>query len=421
MNNRITYATAQLSIKDNKADPTTRIMGTVRDAFLSGALSASGTAIILKNANGTGAAISGLWGNAGMLRIKTGVSPTEYIRFDGWASTSGLRASGVTRGAGGTTARVHSDADRCQLLGWEVPLAVQSVSIGTTFNTEDVFTLGELDSYENVEGIPQIEISVQRIFDGTKPLYLTFTDPDYSSLKGRTSNYKSDLAVSVYPDSQDSATGTPDSTVVCSGVYISAWSASFTADGNFTESVTLVGNDKTWGGQEGVPSGYFLASNSYNSLSMGSGIQRSEQFDKPNSTLPTELDAGDHIQSIDISVDIGREDIPELGRKSPYYRAVTWPVKVTTTIKVITNKGDQVNVLGDADNLTPRSIVIKTKEGLVINLGTQNKLNSVNFEGFNAGGGNGTCTFEYQNSNSLIITHTGFPQAFSVNDDPLCR
>lgn len=419
-NNRITYATAQLSIKDNKFDSTNHILGWAPVAYLGYGINAGTLAIAFQDSAGAPLAISGAWGWEGQFRVKTGSNATECIRFDGWLSSSGLDPAGVTRGTGGSTAGAHTDGDPCQLIGWEVPLGVQSVSIGTAFNTEDVFTLGQLDAYENVEGIPEIEVTIERVFDGTKPLYLMTTDPDFSTLKGRTADYRSDIAVQVYPDSQDSATGTADSTVVCSGMYISSWSASFTADGNFTESVTLVGNDKSWNNDEGTPSGHFLVSNAYDAATVGSGVQRSEDFNRTLSTLPSDIQSTDHIQSVEVSVDISREEIYRLGQKTPYYRAVSYPITVTTTFEVITDAGDKVNALGTgASNLTNQSIIIKTDEGLSIDLGTKNKLANVSFEGFDAGGGNGTCTFEYTNSNSLTITHNQYTaiHAFATNTD----
>ncbi|MHA2111275.1 MAG: hypothetical protein ACXADW_11460 [Candidatus Hodarchaeales archaeon] len=410
-NNRITYATAQLSIKDNRADATDKILGVLPDGTLASGI-AAGTGEIQFNES-----LSGVWPNpTGEFRIKTGANTIEYIRYGVWLDDQTVAT--LTRGAAGSTAQAHSSGDVGQYIGWEVPLGVQTVSIGTAFNTEDVFTLGQLDAYENVEGIPEIEVAVERVLDGTKPLWLTVTDPDFTTLKGRTADYKVDVALSVYPDSQDSAIGTPDSTVVASGSFISAWSVSMPTDGNFTESITLVANDKSWGLEEGTPSGYFPTSDSYDAAVVGSGVQRSEDFDRAASTLPGDVPATDHIQSVEVSVDITREDIFELGSKTPFFRAVAFPVTVTTTFETVSDKGDLVNALGNGrDNLVNRTIIINTKEGLTINLGTKNKLANVTFEGFDAGGGNGTVTYEYTNSNSLTVTHAGFADAFDTNSD----
>jgi hypothetical protein len=414
-NNRITYATAQLSIKDYRMDATTKILGWHADATLASGISSAVTGTVNVNES-----ISGVWGygraNAGQVRIRSAGGTIEYIKFNRFVSESGMSIS--ARGAAGSTKQAHLVDDTVQLVGWEVPLGVQSVSIGTTFNTEDVFHLGQLDAYENVEGIPEIEVTIERVLDGTKPLWLICTDPDFTTLKGRTADYRVDAALSVYPDSGDSATGTPDSTVCSSGCYISSWSCSFPTDGNFTESVTLVGNDKTWGNEEGIPSGFFLSADAYDAGTVGSGVQRTENFDRSGSTLPSDIQATDHIQSIEVSVDITREEIYELGAKTPYYRSVSYPVTVTTTFEVITDKGDLVTALGNGrNNLTNQTILLVNDDGLRVNLGTKNKLSSVSFEGFDAGGGNGTCTFEYTNSNSLTITHVNFLSAFDTNTD----
>jgi hypothetical protein len=410
-NNRIIYATAQLSMKDNRADPTNDILGWYENATLASGISAAYVGNVNLNSS-----ISGAWPQTGQFRVKTGTDRFEYIRYTGFNSPSGIEVS--ERATGGSAAVAHSIGDTIQLVGWEVPFGVQSVSIGTTFNLEDVFQLGQLDAYENVEGIPEVEISLERVLDGTKPFWLMVTDPDFTSLKGKTADYKADVAVSVYPDTQDSAFNTPDSNVVGSGMFISAWALSMPTDDNFTESVTLQGNDKTWGGEEGTPSGFFPTSDSYDATVVGSGVQRSEDFDRPNSTLPADVPATDHIQSIDVSVDIAREDIFELGSKTPFFRAVTFPVTVTTTFETVSDKGDLVNALGDGrENLTNRSIILKTKGGLRVNLGAKNKLSTVTFEGFDAGGGNGTVTFEYTNSNALTITHDAFPGAYDNNLD----
>jgi len=410
-NNRIIYATASLNIKDNKADPTTRIMGILPNSRLGANITSGFT-----GAHNLKTAVSGAWPTASQFKVKNALGKIEYIRYTGFSSPSGI--SITARGTGGTVAAAHLNNDVVRLTGWEVPFGVQSVSFGTTFNLEDVFHLGQLDAYENVEGIPEVEVSIERVLDGTKPLWLMVTDPEGTTLKERTANYRADVALNVYPDVQDSAHGTPDSTVTGSGLFISAWSVSLPTDGNFTESLTLVGNDKSWGEEEGIPSGIFAQSDCYDARVVGSGVERSEDYDSANSTLPADVPGFDHIQSIEISVDITREDIFELGRKTPFFRSVAFPVTVTTTIEAITDKGDLVNAKGDGSaNLVDRTILIKTKGGLKVDLGSKNKLSSVNFEGFDAGGGNGTTTFEYQNSNRLTVTHDNFLDPFKTNVD----
>lgn len=410
VNERFTYATAQLSIKDNRCDPTDVILGVLPDGTLASGISASDGEIAFNES------LSGVWPENGMFRIKTGSNRIENIRYGLFLDD--VTVGSIDRGAAGTTAQAHSSSDVAQLCGWEVPLGVQTVSIGTTFNLEDKFTIGQLDAYEVVEGLPEVEIAVENCLDGTKPLWLMVTDPDFTDLKGRTAEYQADLAVTVFPDTGSSAIGTADSNVVVSGSFISSWSLDMPADGNFIESITMIANDKTWGGQEGTPSGYFPTSDAYDATVIGSGVQRTEDFDRAASTLPADVPTEDKISNINISVDITREDLFELGQKTPSFRSVTFPVTVTTTFETVTSEGDKVDAIGDGrDNLVNRSIIVVTKGGLTVNLGTKNKLSSVTFEGFDAGGGNATATFEYTNSNSLTISHAAFPDAFSNNQD----
>ena len=48
---------------------------------------------------------------------------------------------------------------------------VQSVGITTTFNLEQVFELGQISIYENVEGTPDVEVTMSKVLDGYIPLY----------------------------------------------------------------------------------------------------------------------------------------------------------------------------------------------------------------------------------------------------------
>ena len=53
---------------------------------------------------------------------------------------------------------------------WEVVRGAQSVGMTTTFNYEQVFQLGQVEVYEYVELQPEIEFTIERVLDGTKPL-----------------------------------------------------------------------------------------------------------------------------------------------------------------------------------------------------------------------------------------------------------
>lgn len=329
---------------------------------------------------------------------------------------------------------------------WEVARGAQSVGMTTTFNFEQIYELGQLEVYEYLEAQPEIEVTVEKVIDGTKPLWFLTTQRGTELLTDRTASYRTDVAISIYPDTQTRASGNPISMVLGSGMYISSIAYTFPVDGNFTESITLVGNDKIWADYEGVtgaadplpeesglptsqtPVGW-PDGTQFTTLEdaqvIGSGVQRRESFDTSRSLLPTQIpgvSAGgsmanivEHVQSISISCDLGREDIFELGKKRPFTKFVTFPIEVTCAIEVITSQGDFVDAVSFEDDDCTRStntineeIIIYLCEGTIINLGQKNRLQSVDMTGGEAGGGNMTVTYNYSNFNDLTITHSTF-------------
>lgn len=352
---------------------------------------------------------------------------------------------------------------------WEVVRGAQSVGMTTTFNFEQVFQLGQIEVYEFVELEPEVEFTVERVLDGTKPLWFMTTGPRGGvTLVERTADYRVDVAVPVYRDTQTRATGLPISMVYGSGMFLSSVTYTFPVDGNFTESVTLVGNDKIWSDFElagdpypielgaGTPTGVLLDQGSTqtqlgypanvastwfgapnNGISpfttdggedatvIGSGVQRRESFDLACSRLPTEIPGVsasgtleglvEHIQTITVSTDLGREDIFELGKKRPFFKFVTFPIEVTCAIEVITSQGDLIDAISREpaacerfNNTDNQEIILCLCEGLQIDLGVKNRLQSVDWGGGEAGGDNVTISYNYQNFNDLTITHSVF-------------
>lgn len=321
---------------------------------------------------------------------------------------------------------------------------LQTLGITTTFNLEQIFEIGQLAIYENIENIPDIEVTMEKVIDGYPLIYhLATRGYTANTLSGR-SNQRCSLAVSIFGDTQDSASGVPVSQVTMSGMYISAVSYTFPVDGNCTESVTLVGNNKVW-----KTSSYDFQGSIFNNadeplaLTSGTGgVQRRENVifagaaaaldvnNQASSTdatiLPPDVygisSSGTnnrtndvfaaHISRISVSTDFGRDNINELGRRGPYFRFINFPVEVTTEIEQITSSGDFVDALeANVSNLTHRSIRIKLEEGLFINLGTKNKLSNVSYGGADTGGGQATVTYTYINNNDFIVTHPQDPVA----------
>ena len=332
---------------------------------------------------------------------------------------------------------------------------LQSVGMTTNFNLEQVFELGQLEIYQNLEEIPDIELTLNKVLDGYPLVYVAATENGAGGITNSTAtspsltgrqNARCDLELAIFDDSQVSCSGnslTSDySRVLCSGMYVSSVSYTFPVDGNFTEDVTLVGNDKIWAASSDV--GAF--DNNDDEPIAATKVNRRQHLDMTNSLFPIEIpgvsgdgsvldnsDQGEgfstHFQNITVSVDLGREAINELGRFAPYHRYVTFPVEVTSEFEVLATQGDGINATEDgfyktvdgsavpatADdtgciyryNLRDQRIYLETCEGTKIHLGDKNKLSSVNYAGGDTGGGNVTVTYSYTTFNDFTVAQSG--------------
>ena len=302
---------------------------------------------------------------------------------------------------------------------------LQSVGMNTNFNLEPVYQLGQIQLYDNYEEIPEVEVTLNKVLDGTPTLYslcMNTTDGAAASLSS-LANTKCGFVLQLYPDTDSAATGTPTAGVECSPAYLSSVSYTFPTEGNFTEEVTLVSNDKAW--SAGAAS--LAPLNTVNNVGTDSnrGILRRGLWSN-DSVLPTGagtanglltsvsggIAQGVKLNSVKVSMNLGREQIRTLGQRTPYYRYVKFPVEVTTEIEVTaTEHGDAVGVSqGNDDNcnnpkaLVNKEIVIKLCDGTEINLGKKNKLTTVNYTGGDTGGGNATITYSYQTFSEFTYT-----------------
>lgn len=362
---------------------------------------------------------------------------------------------------------------------WEVVRGVQSVGITTNFLTEQAFQLGQVELYEVSERQPEVEATIEKLLDGTKPVFLMATDPAYNTgIVSKLASYRADIALGVYADTQTRAQGNPKSVATLSGMYLSSVTYTFPVDGACTESVTFIGNDKLWAlldttvsghadpissattnagsdaqAPEGIPLGAFsglqeLAGGTATAnltTVIGSGVQRREEVDISRSVLPKDIpgcsgmatdtiDAGtvggttgtnitrvwantdhvaEHIQTITVSVDFGREDIFELGSKRPFTKAATFPIQTSCAIDVITAEGDLIDAVAGkdcgADNLEQNNtVIIRTCDGLQVDLGDTMYLESVDQSGGGTDGGNMTITYNYTGFNVFNVTHDSF-------------
>lgn len=300
---------------------------------------------------------------------------------------------------------------------------LQSVGMTSTFTLEQVFEMGQIEIYENIEEVADIEVTLEKVLDGYKLIFDLATSGACKTDLVAASKARSDVYVAVFDDGLSNATGVPKNVCMNSGMFVSSVSYSYTVDGSATESVTLVGNDRFWNSTTAGVIGTAPSTTWANNITTNidgtdtpkSGVVRRVNVDILGSVIPTEvssqadssnsvgLGSGMHVQSITVSTDFGQENIQELGRFGPYTRYATFPIEVTCEFEVIATNGDLTNVSGSAPNLRDRQIVIKDTAGTVLNLGTKNKLTSVSYSGGDTGGGNATITYSYSNYNVLTV------------------
>lgn len=337
---------------------------------------------------------------------------------------------------------------------------MQNIGINTNFTLENVQELGQLKIYQLLEQIPEIEVTAEKCLDGYPLMYHLSTQgaPD-GSLIGR-SNQRCMLAMSVYGDTQASASGTPQSQTTCSGLYFQQATYTFTSDQNgfFREACTWVGNDKWYSaagftftpnfintdvplaiaGSGGVQIRRdmifypILAGSGYAAtLENSASLDVNGQLNAFLTILPPEVGVSSsgtndrditgnflaHLQSITATCNVGRDMILELGRKEPYFRFAQFPIQVTCEISTVALQADAINATelgydGMGNNLTKRTIKLRTREGTWIDLGTENKLQTVSFQGGGTDGGQVTTTYSFLTYNDFKVVHPQDPAGF---------
>lgn len=322
---------------------------------------------------------------------------------------------------------------------------VQSAGVSTNFNVEPIFELGQASPYQLVEDIPNVEITAEKVVDGYPTLYHLSTRGAATGTLISRSNQRCEIAIPIYAEIQNSASGTPLIEMQASGMFLGSVGYQIPVEGNVTESVTWVGNNKLWkSGAAIITSGTRLDNTDF-PLSYASGtggVQRRQNvvFDPTVATLDANSQVNDTactilppdvagisssgtnnripgtsnfrcaIQNISVNVDLNRDALYELGHKGAYFRPAGFPVAVNTDIEINAKSGDMVDCLENGTgtggtNLTNRTIKVALTEGLFIDCGTKNKLTNITFGGANAGNGIDTITYSYQTYNDFNVTH----------------
>jgi len=122
---------------------------------------------------------------------------------------------------------------------YQVLNGVQSVSMTTSFSLEQAFELGQVEIYENIEGVPSIEMTINRLLDGSTLAYVLCAG-SYANADVLTTAAANECAVrlGIWDEATDSyVNGDPQSQVTVVDAVMSNVSYTMGVDGNFTEEV----------------------------------------------------------------------------------------------------------------------------------------------------------------------------------------
>jgi hypothetical protein len=268
--------------------------------------------------------------------------------------------------------------------GWIQPQGLQSAGITTTFNTEPVSQLGTLSIYSQIETSPEVEVTLNKLVDGTAPLYCLCvgktTGSNLESINQDITEGSTNMVsvrIAADNDAHAKATGVAGNIsthTFCSGMYLNSVSFTFPVDGNATEQVTLAGSRKIWGGAISVPDGAVdaalfggvadLVVRRQNVAITGASVTvastRNATTNKLSSPYPVSTilpsailvpyirtiagrEDTPKVQNITVSANFNRENINELGFFGPYYKYTTFPIEVTSEFELVAISGDMVN------------------------------------------------------------------------------
>ena len=349
---------------------------------------------------------------------------------------------------------------------WLSPKGIQSVGISTTFNLSQVFQMGQMELYDRPEETPEIQVTINKIIDGTAPLYLLCMGGHENLTTNQNkplvqiANNRVNVRLGIFSDKNGAATGAVRSYVDMSGMYLSAFTYTFSTDASLTEEVTLVGNSKVWnsGILGGAPAttqasfGFTGSGEAPNTMMRANVVMSGSVLPSGAGGIPlpsgSSPQLGAHVQNLTISSTLGRDALRELGRHNPYYRYVNFPLEITSEFTVISADGDniqandfnagnldcstgQVNQISDSlggtapvtgyRNTLNKEIKILLQgractDVLQFDLGKKNKLTSVNYSGADTGGGNATVTYSFSTFNTFILSASGtFTESKWVN------
>lgn len=283
---------------------------------------------------------------------------------------------------------------------------IQSVGINANRNVEPVFELGRFELYENLEGIPVAEITIERYMTRASVGAIWRAGGNSVENMGQAL-FNVDMAIT---DPEGCNALSASGFMNAYNMSATSYSLNFGTDGPATESITLNGNNIGW--TSGISTGVRFSNDdtgftpgSYNNGASGV-IDRSDVF----------YSYGYAVQSASFTVALDREDVLLLGHSDPYMKPLNYPVVSTAEISEIAiskkNTGYGVGFGGggargfeEGNNVqlwvqplpgqaeTTAQYIYMPKASLI----------STSYSGGDASGGNATITNTYENYNSFSI------------------
>jgi hypothetical protein len=295
---------------------------------------------------------------------------------------------------------------------------IQSVGITTSLEYEQLFELGRLQIFENVEGLPSIEVTLERaigVYSGANSTTLdAFTEDgtlwnicansspggakeknQFTNAAGRQFNVNMTTA----DDNSSNVVGSVSAT----GMYLSNYSLNFAVEGPATESVTLVGNSCEWGSgliRKPSKAGYL---NDVQGSTDGHDGSASGIIQRKHVTGGSVGTGG--LQSLSFTVSFDREDLLTLGSKYPYFKATSFPVETSLELEYIAGKNSSGFNFTESDcnvgaNIEDADIEAGNR---TFHFGDMN-WTGTSKSGGDAGGGNQTITQSYVGYNQYNVS-----------------
>lgn len=229
---------------------------------------------------------------------------------------------------------------------------IQTASLTSNSDFVQINQFGMIDVLQNLENNTTVECTIESaVLNNRRSLFDIF---------GKYAQSANHMYFSVYPDITgietnpyvDSTASVPQ-TILLDAPYITSFSFNLSTDGFATESVTLSTNSIR--AKDGVDLGAANTNGISTRYFQGSGFLRSDAYLRVSGHAApwTDTSSGfdsntkwstgvyyDKLQSVSISLDVGREDLFKLGQKAPYYKAAQFPLETTLEYVIADNYAD---------------------------------------------------------------------------------